>query len=69
MLSINPPLAKAWALCSGDVLLFVCLSVYSFIGLLPEKFAKSFRCVIAPGGEWGLIVSTPVHLLVSAFVF
>jgi len=55
----KPPLAKARAVRGGDILLFVCLSVRSSVAC---EICEVIRYVAAPGGERGLIVSTPIHL-------
>ena len=39
---VKYPLVNAVAIRDGDVLLFVCLSVRSFVCLSPVKFVKSF---------------------------
>jgi len=52
---INLPLASVRALRDGAVHLFVC----SFCEI---------RCVVAPGVEWGLIVSTPIAYTCLALV-
>ena len=61
---------KLGALRNGDVLLFVCLSVRSFVSLSPVKFVKSFATWqhLAASGGFSYRLAVTVTVAVAALI-